>query len=221
MTQTLAGPVVPPIDTKARILDVAERLFAQQGFAATSLRQITGEAKVNLAAINYHFQSKESLIRAVLMRKIGPVNERRLELLDEAESAAGQLELECVIRAFFQPLLEAEQRGVDLASFPRLLARVYSDEHDLVPSFRATFEEVITRFQRALEKALPGLEADDTALAMHFSIGSMAHLLGANRMLEMLNGGRPSRYTRAELLESLVRFSSGGMRSLHAARRKQ
>lgn len=77
--------------TKDRILDAAERLFARDGFDATSLRAITAEAKVNLAAVNYHFQSKEALVQAVIGRRLGPINVRRLELLDgyEAEAAGG------------------------------------------------------------------------------------------------------------------------------------
>src|SRR5207249_7612515 len=68
-------------DTKLRILDAAERLFAQQGFDV-SIRAITDEAGVNLAAVNYHFQSKEALLDAIIARRIEPVNKRRLEMLD-------------------------------------------------------------------------------------------------------------------------------------------
>lgn len=221
MTEAIASPTDARSDTKARILDVAERLFAHQGFAATSLRQITAEAKVNLAAVNYHFQSKDSLIRAVLLRKIGPINQRRLELLDAVENAGIPPEVENIFRAFFQPLFEAERSGVDLANFPRLLARIYSDEHDLVPMFRSAFGEVVDRFKRSFETALPGLGADVAAIAMHFSIGSMAHLLAANRMLQMLSEGQSRPHDRAELLDGLVQFCSGGMKTLYAGRRSQ
>jgi len=76
-------------DTKDRILDVAERLFAEHGFANTSLRSITAEAGANLAAVNYHFQSKDALIQAVFARRLGPLNQARLEMLDAAEARAG------------------------------------------------------------------------------------------------------------------------------------
>ena len=71
-------------DTKTRILDAAEKLFGDKGFDATSLRDITTEADVNLAAVNYHFQSKDSLIEATIMRGAGPINEKRLSMLDAA-----------------------------------------------------------------------------------------------------------------------------------------
>src|ERR1700730_14909847 len=79
----------PTSTTKDRILDAAERLLAKRQFDATSLRAITAEADVNLAAVNYHFQSKDALIRAVIKRRIGPVNVKRLAMLDAIEQAAG------------------------------------------------------------------------------------------------------------------------------------
>ena len=76
-------------DTKERILDAAERLFGRHGIEQSSLRAITAEAGVNLAAVNYHFQSKEVLARAVFARRIGPVNRRRLEMLESNGSRSG------------------------------------------------------------------------------------------------------------------------------------
>src|ERR1017187_9972164 len=90
-------------DTKTRILDTAEKLFGQNGFEATSLRDITAEAQVNLAAINYHFQTKDSLIDAVIQRRIEPVNQRRLEMLD---SAGPNPSVEQIVQAFVAPVLE-------------------------------------------------------------------------------------------------------------------
>ena len=75
-------------DTKKRILDTAEGLFAEHGFPATSMRDITNAAGVNLAAINYHFGSKESLLIAVLQRRTLPINIARLSRLDALEAAA-------------------------------------------------------------------------------------------------------------------------------------
>src|SRR6516165_8302775 len=95
--------------TKDRILDAAERLFARDGIEATSLRAITAEAGVNLAAVNYHFQSKDALLDAIIARRIAPLNQRRLEMLDriEAEFPSGPLPLERVLDAFFRPMFES------------------------------------------------------------------------------------------------------------------
>src|SRR5258705_154411 len=83
------------VDTKRRILDSAERLFAEHGVDATSLRSIIEDARVNLAAIHYHYHSKQDLLDAVLMRRLEPVNQLRLEMLDSCGEKptleAGQL----------------------------------------------------------------------------------------------------------------------------------
>ena len=102
--------VAKPASTKDRILDAAERLLAKKGFKATSLRAITAEAEVNLAAVNYHFQSKEALIRAVIARRIGSVNERRISMLDAIYAAAGDepLPITAVIDAFIRPVIEVQ-----------------------------------------------------------------------------------------------------------------
>ena len=93
-------------DTKTRILDATERLMGEHGLDVP-LRAITAEAGVNLAAVNYHFQSKDALIDAMVARRIGPINRRRLEMLDEIESAnpSGPLPLEAVLEAFLAPVL--------------------------------------------------------------------------------------------------------------------
>src|SRR5260370_36472731 len=99
-------------DTKEKILDTAERLIGEQGYAATSLRQIINEAGVNLAAVHYHFGSKEDLLDAVVMRKVGPVNEARLAALTlvEREAGDGEPEVEKVLDAFFAPTAVAGRR---------------------------------------------------------------------------------------------------------------
>src|SRR2546426_8090555 len=88
-------------DTKTRILDTAEKLFGEKGFDATSLRDITAEAQVNLAAVNYHFQSKESLMDAIIERRFEPVNRRRMEMLDAAGPSPT---VEQIVEAFLSPL---------------------------------------------------------------------------------------------------------------------
>src|SRR6266852_4816583 len=98
-----AMPPALPSDTKTRILDAAEKLIGEKGFEATSLRDITAEAQVNLAAVNYHFQSKDSLIDAVIQRRIEPVNRRRIEMLD---TAGPDPSVEQIIEAFLGPIIE-------------------------------------------------------------------------------------------------------------------
>src|SRR6185312_12842639 len=95
------------ISTKEKILNAAEKLIAEQGYAATSLRSIIAEAGVNLAAVHYHFHSKEALLEAVILRRAVPANQERLALLDRFEKEAGgnPIPLERVIEAFVAPTL--------------------------------------------------------------------------------------------------------------------
>src|SRR6185312_11029386 len=81
--------------TKDRILDAAEALFMEHGFEATSLRAITTAAGVNLAAVNYHFGSKEELFQSVLTRRLDPMNQERVALLTELERGAAPGPVAC------------------------------------------------------------------------------------------------------------------------------
>src|SRR5437899_12857181 len=94
-----------PVATKDRILDAAESLFMEHGFEATSLRSITAAAGVNLAAVNYHFGSKEELFQSVLTRRLDPMNHARLALLTRLEGEAAPHALSCdkILTALFVP----------------------------------------------------------------------------------------------------------------------
>src|SRR6185436_16348181 len=94
-------------DTPARIIAAAEQLFAEGGEDATSLRAITRAAAVNVAAVHYHFGGRDELLRAVLDRKLGPLNARRLDLLDAAVAAHGPaVPVDGLLRAFLRPDLD-------------------------------------------------------------------------------------------------------------------
>src|SRR6516165_9605193 len=103
------------IETKDKIIETASRLFADQGYAATSLRQIIADAGVNLAAVHYHFGSKEELLDALVHLKAEPVNRERMSRLDrlEEQAAGSPLTVEEILRAFLEPTaLVADQSPV-------------------------------------------------------------------------------------------------------------
>lgn len=160
-------------DTKNKILDTAERLFGEQGYAATSLRQITAEAGVNLAAIHYHFGSKEGLLDHVIVRKAGPVNEQRLARLAEVEAEAGDgaPPVEKVLEAFFVPMADVADHN---PQFVRMMGRMIAE--GLMPDIVTKhFRPVTTRMMAALKRGLPDLPEDEFLWRMHFMIGAMAH----------------------------------------------
>jgi AcrR family transcriptional regulator len=98
-------------DTKQRILDTAERLFAEEGFDGTSMRAVTTAADVNLAAVNYHFGTKAALLEAVVGRILGPATERQLARLDELEGRGEPASVEELLEAFLGPIFDMLEAG--------------------------------------------------------------------------------------------------------------
>ena len=118
--------IKPEHETRTRILDVAEELFMQHGFAATSMRLLTSTAHVNLAAVNYHFGSKDALIEALFRRRLDPMNAERVAALDALEQQAGGQPLapEQIIRTFIGASLRMiEDAKGGGRNFIRLLGR--------------------------------------------------------------------------------------------------
>jgi AcrR family transcriptional regulator len=163
-------------DTKKKILDTAEKLFAENGYAETSLRHIITQAQVNLAAIHYHFGSKQDLLDQVVLRKADPMNERRLKLLDQFEAEAAPLppSVEKIVVAFMLPALLIEKSP----EFVKLMGRVHAE--GLMPEIaKRNFQPMINRFIAALHKALPDIPAKELIWKAHFALGAMAHALTA------------------------------------------
>jgi AcrR family transcriptional regulator len=163
------------IDTKQRILDTAERLFAEQGYDATSLRQIIGEAGVNLAAVHYHFGNKEELLTEVVLRRIGPVNEERLAMLDQAEREAGgaPVEVEAILRALLIPTVALAGKS---PNFAKLMGRLVAE--GLIDRMAQEHFQVLTgRFVGAFGRSLPHLSREELGWRIHFMFGAMARAL--------------------------------------------
>jgi AcrR family transcriptional regulator len=196
---------------KKRILDAAEALFADKSFHATSLRDITTAAEVNLAAVNYYFGSKEALLDAVLERRLGPINTERLQMLDSArmQAGGGDLDLASVLRAFLlPPFRKVSLFGAQGAKFLQLMGRMHSETHsDLRQRFIRHFDSVLNEFTHAFRQALPELSAEEVLRRMHFVIGAMAHtLVWGDR-------DRGSYSAPEDLFDNLIGFCEAGMRA--------
>jgi AcrR family transcriptional regulator len=177
--------------TKDRILDAAERLFAHNGVEATSLRSITALAGVNLAAVNYHFQSKESLIHAVIARRLNPVNERRLAMLDACEEAAGDgpLPIEQVLDALLRPVFE--MLTGQAKEFTPIMGRIFTESAELTEQvFQKHLAHVAHRFLPAFQRALPDLPLVELLWRLQFVYGVMSHTMGAGRIVQFISKGQ-------------------------------
>lgn len=194
------------LDTKTRILDAAEKLFGEKGFDATSLRDITAEADVNLAAVNYHFQSKDSLMDAVISRRVEPVNQKRAQML---EAAGPNPTVEQILIAFLSPLLSQE-----VPSVAPLMGRVLATpDVFLVHFMKKHMTVIVQQFTDALVKALPGLGESEVLWRLNFTAGAMAHLMARSGHLKELTGGRCDPSDRPAVLARLVTFSAAGFRA--------
>jgi len=212
-------------EARDRILDAAEILFAEQGFEVVSLRQITTQAAVNLAAVNYYFGSKEGLIMDVLARVVGPINERRLAMLDEAEAEfpGKPVAVERILEAVFLPIItsmnESEHsRQVML----KLAGRCMSAPGAEMPeAMLRIFREVADRFCGALFVALPHLSKAEVYWRMHFTIGAMLYALVQHETLVSISEGEVLADDAVNALEELIAFNAGGLRAENTERGKE
>jgi AcrR family transcriptional regulator len=210
------GPVnSPTTSTRDRLLDVAERLFAQRGVDATSLRAITTAAEANLASVNYHFGSKDGLFLEILARRTAPVNAERLRLLSLAEKQAdGHPSTGAILHAFLAPALRMYARDrEDAKHIISLLGRLHTEPRadELKRLFFNELREVMQRFIPALQQALPQLEAHEVARNFFFTVGSMAHLMSAGDMLSIASDGLCNADDSEANLQHLIAFSAAGM----------
>jgi AcrR family transcriptional regulator len=199
-------------DTKEKILDTAERLIGEQGYAATSLRHIIAQAGVNLAAVHYHFGPKEGLLDAVVARKAAPVNDARLAWLErvEAEAGDGPLEVEKVLESFFLPTAEVASRN---PGFVRLMGQMLAE--GMMPRIvEKHFQATGLRFVAALQRAVPELPQEELMWRVHFMVGAMAHTMCRVPIFPQLAGDVTDMGPR---LKRLVTFLGAGFRAAATA----
>lgn len=169
-------------DTKELILNAAEYCFARDGFHNTSLRMVTGRAKVNLAAVNYHFGSKEALLQAVFERRLIPLNKIRRENLekvrDNARKEGCKPSVRDVMHAFIEPTFRVMASGPEAKDFIALVGRALSEPDDTVRNiFIHIMWPVFILLFEALGNALPELPKNVLFWRLQFSMGAMAHTL--------------------------------------------
>lgn len=206
------------LDTKSRILDAAEGLFMEHGFEATSLRQITAAAGVNLAAVNYHFGSKEELFQAVLTRRLDPMNQERIDLLTrfEAETRVDKLSCEKILSAMLIPALRlSRDKARGGSNFLRLVGRAYADPAPFIRHFLSEqYAEMITRFKAAFGRALPHLPPQELTWRLHFVMGALSYTLAGTDALKLIAQITHDEQDNDELLlQKLAPFLAAGLKA--------
>jgi len=191
-------------------------LFMEHGFDGTSMRMITGRAAVNLAAVNYHFGSKELLIQEVFRRRLTDLNTARVAMLDKLEAEAGDAPVKPsrIVDAFFGTALRmaADVDGGGY-NFMRLLGRTYTEPNEFVRQFLAEeYAECVERFLAALYRALADVDRKEILWRFHFMMGAMSYAIAGTDALQLVTG-RFDDEDPSGLAPRLMSFLLGGLRA--------
>jgi AcrR family transcriptional regulator len=207
---------IPESGPKRRLLDAAEQLFAERGFEAVSVRDITGRAKANVAAVNYHFGSREDLVRLVIFRYATPISEERLARLEAVEKKwSGKTPpLEEVIEAYLRPVSGiAKKTDLPEEVYHMLVGRIFALQGGVFPrETELLTQNAAKRFIRVLSKALPTVSNEELIWRTHFVTGGMIHLLIHQDEPQKLGGPAAGSPTMEAILGRFMRFATAGLR---------
>ena len=198
-------------DTRRRLLEATEWLFIEGGYEAMSLRHITTRAGANLAAVNYHFGSKEALVQEVLSQRLDRLNRERLLLLSAGERENPQgLDATTVLGMLFVPAFRLSHGSTSGPAFMRLLGRVYSDPSRFIRSYlQEHYRSISGRFFEAFSRALPALPRHELGLRLHFALKALSGMLAGEDMQELIASiSKGEAINDAELLTRLISLVS-------------
>ncbi|HVA79456.1 MAG TPA: TetR/AcrR family transcriptional regulator, partial [Candidatus Binataceae bacterium] len=166
-------------DSLERLMTAAERLFGERGIDGVSLRQINQAAGcANVAAIHYHFGSKEALVTALIERRMKGINTRRMAMLDEIEKTAGVDDLHGLIEAVVWPLAEQLNDSSGGNHYVQLLAQVYGDPRlPVAETFRGCFGQSVRRVEELIHQRLTYLPREIVATRFGLAGSQMIHTL--------------------------------------------
>lgn len=208
------APSKRSLETRARILDAAEILFARGGFEGTSIRDIASAAGVPVALVNFHGGTKEDLFATVVARRADVLAQHRLEALDTAQASDARLDLRTVLGCFIRPYLDlAATGGPQWTAYARLIAHVSADER-WRPISERCFDPTVRVFMNELAKLLPDPPRCHVAGAFVFSISAMLSLATSRWRIEAMAGVPSGKPPELETwAEFLIDFCEGGFRT--------
>lgn len=198
--------------TRARILDAAEVLFSERGYAGTVVRDITCAAGVNVASVNYHFQGKRNLYLEVFRRRIPALREGRLRAIRGQPAGGEPQTLEELVRSFVEHFIRDLYFSRTSTHFMNLVFREVSQPG---PAFELVTEEMILPVQRAFCDALcrtrPDLNRDEAILCIGSVIGQIIHFLRAREVISLMSGRRFTRPFVDRISRHITEFSLRGI----------
>lgn len=198
-------------DTRKHLLQASESLFIERGYEAMSLRQITTRARANLAAVNYHFGSKEALVQELLSQRLDRLNRERLALLSACEQQSPEgMDVAAILAVLFVPAFRLGRCTVPGPDFMRLLGRVYSDSSPFIRHYlQKHYQPISGRFFDAFSRALPALPRSELGLRLHFALKALSGMLAGEDMQELIcNISKGQTIDDAQLLARLISLIS-------------
>lgn len=209
-------------DTKARILDAAQAEFSSLGFDGASIRGIAQKADVQIAAIRYHFGSKEDLFRAVFARHAEEVVRRRDAYYEEIAAQKGTPDLRQAVEAMLGPLMGVRFEAEGGRSFAKLMANTVTNPDKRSTKltkelFDPAAKDIVAHFQ----EAIPNLKDKEAYWSFFLSVGSLAMLSSNGDRLKRLSGGQCDPEDQQEATENLIAFVIGGIEALTAKAAKK
>jgi len=201
------------IDTRERILDVAERLFAERGYSNVSTRAITDEAGANTAAAHYHFGSKDRLLEEVFRRRLDPLNRERVRLIEACVAEKGEASIDDIVRAFVEPTWrKPDNEGERL--FRLLSGRASTDPNPEVRKVLfAAYDAVAHAFVENVAAACPHLSRQELFWRIACIYGAMLYIRADNGRLQEVFGDGFSLSDPDGALRYALPFLVSGMRA--------
>jgi len=207
-----ALPTEEDAATKAAVIAAAERLFALLGFGEVSVRDITAEAGVNLASVNYHFGSKDALLFEIFRRRTAELNRERARLLHEATTAAdGKPSVRAILTALIEPPLRWSAPDHERRIALQFIIRARSEGTEAMREVLRGDVSHLRRFADALIAARPDLPTEEVYWRLHFVLG----MIHNNRFAEfdrlhVLSDGQTREGDAESLLARMVDFAEAG-----------
>ena len=205
--------------TNERLLDAAEVLFAKDGFAAVTVRQITKKANADISLVYYHFKSKRELFEAVLMRRAKYLNEIRLNELEKIEQRHAQAHdepsLEEIISAFIYPLLnKLIEDHEEWSHYFSLIAMVNNSPSWGGEMMTKYFDPLVHRFLKAIRKAMPECEEADLFWSYHFLSGALTYTFAETGRIDNLSDGLCKSSDMNSIISRLPKFIAAGFKAV-------
>ncbi|MFZ7126530.1 MAG: TetR/AcrR family transcriptional regulator [Desulfobacterales bacterium] len=205
-------------DTKVRIMDVAEKLFAENGFKRTSIQLLARTAEVNQAAVNYHFGSKSALVEQVIERRLSVINRLRMERLtgikEKAARRGRKPDPAEVLRAFIEPVFALTEKSGGGKCILLIAGRAFAEPDETIQGiFIRSFKPSYLLLLELMTDAFPKLPEAVIHWRLHFVIGALAHAMRLCGSPLASQDVFPPVENAGMVVDLLVPFLSSGMNS--------